>query len=55
MCDLTQEFKLCSCDAEQLPIEKIDWILHRYNSNVPQKILRGMVAIPYYSSVEKKY
>lgn len=44
MCDLKGDFKLCSCDGDKLPIEKVDWILERKNHEIPARFLKGSAA-----------
>ncbi|MCP4441059.1 MAG: SHOCT domain-containing protein [Aureispira sp.] len=53
MCDLNEGFKLCSCDGDKLPIEKIDWILERRNEELPFRVRKGMAAQNYIGGHEK--
>lgn len=40
MCDLSQGFKLCSCDGDQLSPDEIGWVLKRRDRN--KKIIKIM-------------
>lgn len=44
MCDLTQEFKLCSCDGENLPLDQIGWVLVRMDAYLTMQSIVGMPA-----------
>lgn len=52
MCDLTNGLQLCSCNAEQLPHEEIDWILQRKDNSLMPRNLRGKAAVPKFSEQE---
>lgn len=52
MCDLTNGLRLCSCNAEQLPNEAIDWILQRKDKSLTPRNLRGKAAVPKFSEQE---
>lgn len=53
MCDLTKEFILCSCGGEQLPADKIGWILQRRNSQMEIEYVKGDPAQNILTSGEK--
>lgn len=45
MCDLTKEFKLCSCDGANLSPSEIGWILRRKNEQKEIRLIQGKPAI----------
>lgn len=53
MCDLTKEFKLCSCDGDKLAANEIGWILYRRNVDKTVDIIRGKPFIYQLSSKEE--
>lgn len=53
MCDLEAGFKLCSCDAEQLSFDELDWYLDRINAKLPIIHRKGRAAMPHYSEHEQ--
>ena len=53
MCDLNEGFKLCSCDAELLKHEELDWYLDRVNPKLPLQHRKGRAAIPRYSTEQE--
>ena len=54
MCDLSKNFKLCSCDGDKLPLEKVGWILERKNETLPNRYLKGKVAKDFTSTHEQQ-
>ncbi len=54
MCQFNDNFKLCSCDAEELNAEEIDWILERINPENPLRHRRGKASIPRYNQEEQQ-
>lgn len=52
MCDLSKEFKLCSCDETQLKDIEIGWKLSRLNSEKPLVHRRGRAALVHYTDSE---
>lgn len=53
MCDLTKEFKLCTCEADKLTREAIGWVLRRRNLSLPEQYLKGKPAMPFFSPQDK--
>lgn len=45
MCNLTKEFKLCSCDGDKLSSDEIGWILRRKNESKEIEKIMGKPAI----------
>ena len=45
MC-FTDEFRLCSCDADQLSEADIGWVLTVQNTNLPTLLAKGKVRAP---------
>ena len=54
MCDLTQDFILCSCGEEDLPNEKIGWILKRKNEALEYMTSKGMPALNFLTEDQKE-
>lgn len=53
MCDLTENFKLCSCDANKLKNSEIGWYLDRINPSLPLEHRKGKAAMPRFNKNEK--
>jgi hypothetical protein len=54
MCDLTQEFILCSCGEENLADEKVGWILKRTNEDLLYETRKGMPAVNFLTEDQKE-
>lgn len=54
MCDLSNGFKLCSCDGDQLKPEEIGWTLRRKDENKEIQNIRGKPFVPKFDLDEQQ-
>jgi hypothetical protein len=52
MCDLSKDFKLCTCIDDNVSQDEIDWTLMRKNKKLQIQHKRGRAAIPKFSAKE---